>query len=153
MNLTQADVYLKLLQINENVKKNLKHKGIAIPKKNADGTISVGRFTIVKKQGFFQILDYNGEELYQNINLPQTAAVIANELAVRHFINLKVLDYDKKYGHAVFEESNQNKLLTCSNLKAEQKDIIRSKIDIVKAKKAYYRSEIELGFKKLISIR
>lgn len=152
MNLNEAEVYTKLRQINESVKNNLKRKGIAIPKKNADGTISVGTFKIVKDQGFYTILDYSGDKLYEQINLPQTAAVIANELAIRHFADLKILDYDRKYGHAAFEESNHNNLLS-KRIKAEYKDIIRSKVDIAKAKKKHYRSEIELGFKKLIHIR
>jgi len=152
MNLNEAEVYTKLRQINESVKSNLKRKGIVVPKKNTDGTISVGKFKIVKDQGFYTILDYSGLALYQKINLPQTAAVIANELAIRHFADLKILDYDRKYGHAAFEESNHNKLLNKS-IKAEYKDIIRSKVDIAKAKKEHYRSEIELGFRKLIHIR
>ena len=153
MNLNHADIYSKLQQINENVKQGLKRKGIVVPKKNADGSISVGKFRIIRSDQFYTILDYNEDVLYSGINLPQTAALLANELAVRHFIDKTILDIDRKYGHAVFEESNHCKLLNKKSLNPEIKDIIRSKIDLARARKSYYRHEIEEGFRKLIRIR
>lgn len=153
MNLTHAEVYSKLRQINQHVQDNLKKQGIVIPKKNADGSISIGKFKIVKSNGFFTVLNYDGEYLYENINLPQTAAVLANDLAIRHFVNRQILEVDRKYGHAAFEESYQNKLLSKKNLKEDFKDVIRSKIGVARAKKEFYKAEIEDGFKKLIRIR
>lgn len=153
MNLTIADIHQKLQQINISVKEDLKRKGIAVPKKNKDGSISVGQFRIIKDQQHFKILDYSGEILYQGINLPQTAAVLANELATKHFINKQILESDRKYGHAAFEEEYQHRLLSKKTANQNFKDIIRCKVDMAKIKKEFYRTEIENGFKKLVSIR
>lgn len=152
-NLNHSDVYNKVQLINQNVKHNLEKKGLMVPKKNKDGTISVGKFVIIKENGFYSIKDYSGEIVFRKINLPQTAAVIANDLAVRHFVDTKILDYDRKYGHAVFEESNQNKLLNKNSVNNEFKDVILCKIGISRSKKEYYRTAIDEGFKKLIRIR
>lgn len=153
MNLNHAEVYLKLRQINQQVQDNLKKQGIVVPKKNLDGSISIGKFKIIKNNGFFTVVNYNGEFLYEKINLPQTAAVLANDLALKHFVDKRIIEVDRKYGHAAFEESYQNRLLSKKNITEDFKDIIRSKVSEAKAKKELYKAEIESGFKKLIRIR
>ena len=76
------DLYKKIVQVSTQVKMELRRKGIVVPVENKDGTVTVGNFLIVKNSnGFYSILDKNDDVVVDQINLPQTAVVVANNLA------------------------------------------------------------------------
>ena len=68
-----------------NIKTTQRFHGISqYPVKNNDGSINIGRYTIVKDlSGFFDILDYSGDIVVDKINLAQTAIVLANKLTIK----------------------------------------------------------------------
>lgn len=146
-------IYQRLFDLQKKVKQDLKRKGLVPAKKNNDGTISVGRYKIIKNNGFYEIIDWSGEIKFKNINLAQTAAVVANNLAVNSFTNNKFIEIDYKYGSALFEEHYLNKLVNKKNVDKEVKEIYYHKAKIAAYKKAIYRNQIEDGYAKLISIR
>ena len=77
------DVYQKVKHLAENVKIQLQKQGIAIPSKAVDGTIMLGHYKIKKsKTGFYSILNYCNDVVVDQINLPQSAALLANRLAL-----------------------------------------------------------------------
>jgi hypothetical protein len=83
MKQTPDDIYQKVKQLGLDVKEQLKRQGIIIPTKTPDGSIRVGYYTIKRnKTGFYSILDYSNEAVVEFINLPQTAAMLANRLAL-----------------------------------------------------------------------
>jgi hypothetical protein len=156
MKLLPNDVYLKIKQLDHDVKEKLRHQGIVVPKKNNDGTISVGRFKIAKSnQGFYSVLDYANEAIVEMINLPQTAAVVANKLALGKFLDDDILDADRRYGHALFEEVLHKHLGEKSIKKQDldAADVMFTKASISKSKKDKYRREVVNGFEKLIRFR
>lgn len=147
------DLYLKIEQLSKNSKEKLLQQGVVIPIKNKDGTISVGKFVIKRnKGGFYSILDFEKDVVVDNINLPQTAAIVANGLALGKFISDDILDADRQYGYALFEEELHDKLvekyLTSKSL--DKMDIMTIKSKISKHKKEEYMKTVIRSFNKLI---
>ncbi|NBP03367.1 MAG: hypothetical protein EBU90_25425 [Proteobacteria bacterium] len=153
MNPNITTIYSRLKEISQNVKKELRKKGIATAKVNEDGSISVGKFKIVKHTGFYAIEDYSGEVRYDRINLAQTAAVVANDLAVKHFADIKFLDLDRKYGFAAFEETYYKQLSMKKSIEKEVREIQLCKANEARVRKDLYKHEIEQGYEKLIRMR
>lgn len=148
------DIYKKIIKISDDVKKDLRRKGIVIPVKNTDGTVSVGYYTIKKlDDGTYIIESRSGDPVVDNINLPQTAAVIANNLALGKFKDTALIDLDRKYGFAVFDEQLYTKAVAKSNKKSlEYFDLVLTKCLIARAKKEKYKTTIVKSFEKLIKL-
>ncbi len=149
-------IYETIKNLDRNVKEDLRRKGIVIPKRLKDGSIAVGRYKIVKQQtGFYSILDYRNEAIIEGINLPQTAAVLANKLALGKFLDDELLNNDRRYGHALFEEILHNQLAERSikKNKLDDADIFYTKAKISKYKKDRFKEVINSGYEKLIRIR
>jgi hypothetical protein len=142
-------LYRKLEVVSNQVKKQFRNKGIVIPIKNDDGSISLGNYTIVKENNFYKILNYAQETVVENINLPQTAAVLANNLALGKFIDIQILNIDRKYGYAEFEEQLSTRLLKKSKNNLVLYDLSLANGREKQAKKEFYRQEIQRSFEKL----
>jgi hypothetical protein len=115
----------------------------------------VGTFSIVKDTtGFYNILDSNQYIVEKNINLPQTAAVLANKLALGLWSDKEILDKDRKYGHCCFDETlYKQRYLKNKKLKNyDQAEIFIEKYQIAKLRKQQIHNEIVQGFEKLLKI-
>jgi len=149
------DVYLKIEQLGKDVKEKLRQKGIIVPLKSKDGSINVGYYSIKKKKdGFYCILDFEKEILIDMINLPQTAAVLANQLALGKLTDSDLLNADKSYGYALFDEELHVKLAE-KNIQSklfDRADVMTTKSRIARYKKEEYKRTVVRGFDKLIRI-
>lgn len=150
------EIYSKIKLLNKDVKQKLLSQGVVVPVRNKDGTIKVGKFIIKRLEtGFYSILDYRYEQIINNINLPQTAAVVANKLALGKWLDDTLLSCDTRYGHALFDEELHKKM---GHSLIQKKDIDRAELmftksEIAKRKKEKYKKEIDLGFMKLMNFR
>ena len=153
MKQTPDDIYKKVKQLGIDVKEQLKRQGIIVPAKTPDGSIRVGYYTIKRnKTGFYSILNYSNEAVVEFINLPQTAAMLANRLALGKYLDDELLDADRRYGHALFEEELHLTLaernLKLNNL--DRADVMFTKFNIAKHRKEQYKKTIFYGFDKLM---
>ena len=153
MKQTPDDIYKKVKQLGLDVKEQLKRQGIIVPTKTLDGSIRVGYYTIKRnKTGFYSILNYSNESVVEFINLPQTAAMLANRLALGKYLDNELLDADRRYGHALFEEE-LHLTLAERNLKSnnvDRADVLFTKFKIAKHRKEQHRKTIIIGFDKLM---
>ena len=153
MKQTPDDIYQKVKHLGLDVKEHLKRQGIIVPTKTPDGSIRVGYYTIKKnKTGFYSILNYSNEAVVEFINLPQTAAMLANRLALGKYLDSELLDADRRYGHALFEEE-LHLTLAERNLKSnnvDRADVMFTKFKISKHRKEQHRKTIFNGFDKLM---
>jgi len=153
MKQTPDDIYQKVKQLGLEVKEQLKRQGIIIPTKTPDGSIRVGHYTIKRtKTGFYSILNYRNDAVAELINLPQTAAMLANRLALGKYLDDDLLALDRSYGHALFEEE-LHLTLAERNLKSnniDRADVMFTKFNIAKHKREQYRKTIFNGFDKLM---
>jgi len=156
MKQTPDDIYKKVKQLGLDVKEQLRRQGIIVPTKTPDGSIRVGYYTIKKnKTGFYSILNYSNESVVEFINLPQTAAMLANRLALGKYLDSELLDADRRYGHALFEEE-LHLTLAERNLKSnnvDRADVLFTKFKIAKHRKEQHRKTIFNGFDKLMRFR
>lgn len=151
-----TELYKKIEQLNLEVKKNLERKGLVVPIHQSNGTIKIGYYYVKKvPSGLYTISDVSNHILVADINLPQTAILIANKLALGKWLDKDLIMQDKKYGFAVFEEilhkSSAKKLLKKKNF--EKAELIQLKASIALAKRQKYKESIISDFEKLISVR
>jgi hypothetical protein len=141
----------KILHVSNEVKEEFRKKGVAIPTINDNGSISLGNYTVTKNSnGFYNVLDYSGEAVVSQLNLPQTAAIVANNLALGKFVDVELVDKDRRYGYALFEEDQSKRALAKSSKKdLSYFDLMLTKHMISKAKKELYKSDIVKSFEKL----
>lgn len=151
MKTTPEDLYFRMKKLSVEVRKDLLRKGIVVPNKNDDGTVTIGRYTIVKNlDGSYAILDHSDEKIVDNINLPQTAIIVANKLALGQYKDSSLLDVDRRYGSADFEERLYRRAMS-----RKSNDFISvhvTKYEIARHKKTGYRESINRSFEKLLKL-
>lgn len=146
-------LYKKLKQVSLEVKTELSQKGLAIPVKNEDGSISIGNYTVKKINNYYQISDFKQETVVDRINLPQSAIILANGLALGRYLDRDLLTKDQRYGYAAFEEE-LHKRYAIKNIKKniDKADVAFTKSFLHKSKKDRYKTDILKTFEKLIRI-
>ena len=141
------ELYKKIIQLSNEVKQELRKKGLIVPSRNKDGSISMGKFTIVNdKENFYNIIDNRGLTLVKNINLPQTAVLLANSLALGKQVDDQIIGKDRSYGFAVFEEALTKRAIS-KTANIEKWDIMTTKNMMAQARMNYYKEQIVLSFK------
>jgi hypothetical protein len=147
----REEIFKKILKVSQTVEKDLRTRGIVIPTQNNDGTISVGSYMIVKNiDGYYFIKDRTNDVVVDQINLPQTAALLANGLALGKFADSKLIAEDKNYGYALFEEQLHKQALSRSKHRdIDYFHLAMTKFMISKAKKNVHKQSIVNSFEKL----
>jgi hypothetical protein len=148
--------YKTIVDLNSKVKSNLKKSGFIVPIKLNTGGIKIGNCVVQKNYtGFFEVINTSNDTCISNINLPQTAILLANASALGKLIDDNVLNLDKNYGYALFDEEVHLKAkANCIKSKDYIKfDIMIDKIVKARYKKELLKKEIDIRFRKLLSFR
>jgi hypothetical protein len=156
MKITSDEIYLKIQQISTDVKEKLKRQGIVVPVKKRDGSIQIGSYSIRKDgNGFYSIVDFRNEVIINRINLPQTAAIQANRLALGKYIDDDIMQADTKYGHAHFDEELHTHLAerSLSKKDLDKAEMMYTKSTIARHKKNQQMFEVKKSFEKLMRFR
>lgn len=141
------NLYKKIVEVSNEVKEKLRRKGVVIPTTNDDGSISVGHVKILKDgEVGYVIVDNQGDIIVRNINLPQTAVLLANSIAITRNYNKDIFLKDQLYGSALFEETLTKRALSKKNKNIDHWDLMTTKNNIAKAKKNFYKNEIHQTF-------
>ena len=152
MSSTSDQVLKKFKLVADIVKKDLKQRGIVIPTKNRDGTVSIENYSIVKNtNGFYSIKNRNGDTVVDNINLPQTAALIANSLALGKLTEQRFYRLDQEYGYMTFEVDllRQHAVQSLKKKNLDRADFLYTKLNIAKIKVETSKASIMNSFEKL----
>lgn len=155
MKLTPVQVLNELDKLNKNVSESLRKKGIVPPKKESDGSVRIGKFKISKtSEGYYMITDQRNEVIITEINLPHTAAILANKLALGNFTDSVLLNLDKQYGHHSFNEQicKHQYMKNCQIKNFDRAEIIIEKYKTARLKKQHYKNQILQGFNKLMRV-
>lgn len=153
---TNKEIYNRLLKLNKDVKEKLRLSGIVVPIKRDNDTIQLGYFYIKKvNAGHYNIVDSKNYVIVEGINLPQTAILLANKLALGKWLDNDILQVDKKYGFALFDEQLHKQLCKLSMKKKnyDRAEIMEDKSKIATRKKDYHKKTIMSNFEKLMDIR
>jgi hypothetical protein len=126
------NLYFKVEKLAKGIREELRSKGFVVPTDNGDGTVTVDNYTIVKERsGFYAIKDRDNDTVVEHINLPQTAALLANGLALGKWVDDSLLRVDQRYGYSLFEELQSKRIIERSN---KRKDY--DKLDLMCVKMA-----------------
>lgn len=132
-------LFKKIELLAEGVKKDFRSKGLIIPVKEANGSIKFNSYTIIRDQsGFYSIISASNIIIVSNINLPQTAIILANSLALGCGTDDKIINIDKQYGFNLFEEEQCKRVATAM---AKRKDWDRMDTLIIKQNIARHRAK------------
>ena len=112
-------LYSKIKEIAQGVAADLKAKGLVVPTRSKSGTIKFGNYSIIKKNGFYSIIANSDINIVERINLPQTAILVANALALGKWADDKMINADQQYGFSSFEEDQCKQV---SEAAAKKKD-------------------------------
>jgi hypothetical protein len=148
-------LYSKVKEIAQGVTSDLKIKGLVVPTRLPSGAIKFGGYSIIKKNGLYSITTNSDIKIIERINLPQTAILVANSLALGKWIDDKLINTDQQYGFCSFEEDQYKHI---SETAAKQKDWDKFDILAVKQSRAHIKAEnakksIVISFEKLRRIR
>lgn len=153
--LAEKQLYKKLTELALEIKENLRERGYVVPAENEDGKVKIGNYFIVKDKGFFSVTDLRNNTVYEKINLPQTALIIANSLALGQTINNKILENDQQYGYGYFEDLNYNRLFkSLLNKKDYDKfEALLIKQELAQSRAEHAKNYILTNFEKLRRMR
>ena len=136
----KENLYKQVEDLALEIKADFRAKGVAIPSIQQDGSTRLGNYSIVKDhEGFYNIFNSQQHVIYSGINLPQTALLVANALALNHYVNCKLLDDDKQYGFSLFELKNFQRL--CDSL-IKQQAWDRYEALMIKKETAYKKAQL-----------
>ena len=144
------NLFIKIQQLKTEVKQDLRRKGLIVPTQNKNGSIGIGWYTIVKNPKGYDILDFDNEVIQGGINLPQTAILIANKLALGYHRDSDLIETDRKYGFADFEEQLYKRIM--ANQLSEKFLIYLTKRDLAQHKKKMFKQDILRSFEKLVKL-
>ena len=101
--MNQSQIFEKLEKLAYNINNKFKDSGIVLP--YIDGDIVIGNYKISKShEGFYCIKNMNNDVIFDRLNLPQTAILIANDLSLGKWLNQRLFNDDKNYGYCIFEK-------------------------------------------------
>jgi hypothetical protein len=144
------DLYEKIERVSEKVRADFRQRGIVIPVKNSDGSINIGRFRVVNQTtGFYAVYNSNGEVIVEGINLPQTAALIANDLALGRILDPRIVNQDREYGYALFKETLYSQRVKDPTRDFNSYELSKIKESIAKNRREQFQNGIVQRFEKL----
>lgn len=144
------DISADIEKLGKHLRDEFRRKGFEIPEKNSDGSIGIGSYKIIKYNQYYKITDLRNNIIVDNINLPHTAALLTNSLALGRFIDYDLLKKDQKYGYAEFEEQLHDQRLKKAHLMdVDAEQLSLNKRSINRAKKQQLKNDIAKRFEKL----
>jgi len=146
----QKDLVERVNTIAEHVKDDLRKKGVIVPVKQKDGSVHFDDYIMVKESDGYHI--YKKKlHIAGPINLPQTAIVIANGLALGRLVDDKLIEQDRWYGFKLFDEEvytkSANNSLKSKNY--DKADFCFTRASIAKQQKETHKRDIMSHFNRI----
>jgi hypothetical protein len=147
------NIFNKIEVVAKHVVTDLKNRGYIVPVQQEDGSIKFNSFTVKKNNGFYSVLGRNNKVVVDSINLPQTAALLANDLALGKLLDKDIVNLDKDYGYKLFDETVYSTAARRKKNNIDQVIFYETRCEIAKFQKLELKNRILNSFKKLTSIR
>jgi hypothetical protein len=152
MSLTSDQLLKKFKTVADSVKQDLRKKGVIVPTKNKDGLVKFDNVVIKKMPtGFYSIETMTGDVILDKINLPQSAVLLANGLALKKMVDDYFFNLDKEYGFRKFEvdlfQLRARQSLKKNNI--DRADFLYTRLKISEDKAKSAKASIVNSFEKL----
>jgi hypothetical protein len=148
-------IYKEVKKIALEVKTNLRRNGFVIPTVLKDGSINVDGYLIVKTDNFYEIKNIKNQSIVDSINLPQTAALLANDLALGKWLDTDLVARDRYYGYKNFEEqlTKKSAVRYLKRNDLDRAELMFTKWKIAKSQALVTKNDIIANFEKLRRLR
>ena len=151
MEKVQKNLVDRVKVLADSVKQDLKKKGVVVPIKLKDGSTAFENYLVQKRNDAWYVLDKRKEIVAGPINLPQTAIVYANSLALGRQGDSILLEHDRWYGFKDFDEevytNSANNSLKSKNY--DKADWCFTRASIAKMQKETHKKYILSNFNRL----
>jgi hypothetical protein len=147
-------LFQKVESLAKSVLTDFQRRGYVIPVEQSDGRIKIGAYIVGKNSnGFYSVTDSRNNVYADNLNLKQTAALIANDLALGKILDTAIIDIDKTYGYKLFDEQVYENAAKRKKNTLDQDVFYETRCKIARSQKEHAKQQIFNSFRKLTSIR
>jgi hypothetical protein len=149
------DVFLKFEAVAKTVIDDLRSRGFIVPIEQDDGSFKFDNILVEKSpDSTYRVRHANNNFFYvENLNLPQTAVLIANDLALGKIVDNKLIAMDAEYGYKLFDQEVYLQAAKRKKITLDQEIFYQTRSEISKVKKQEIKNRILRAFKKLSAIR
>jgi hypothetical protein len=149
------DVFLKFETVAKTVIDDLRSRGFIVPIEQDNGSLKFDNILVEKSpDNTYRVRHADNNFFYvENLNLPQTAVLIANDIALGKIIDNKLVDMDAEYGYKLFDQEVYLSAAKRKKNTLDQEIFYQTRLEISKVKKQEIKSRILRAFKKLSAIR
>ncbi len=145
-------VFNQFQLVAKQVLTDFKTRGHVIPVRQPNGSIQYEKFLVSKnKNGLYSVSSKN-IVYYDTINLPQTAAIVANDLALGRIVDNQLITADRDYGFKLFEEELYQQASKRKKNTIDQVIFYDTRRQIARVHKQTIKDRIMRTFKKLTNI-
>ena len=146
------NVFNQFELVAKQVLTDLKGKGYVVPVHGNNGSIKFEKFSVVKNNnGRYTVFSRN-VVYFDDLNLPQTAAIIANDLALGRILDSSLVTLDRDYGFKLFEEELYEHAAKRKKNTLDQVIFYDTRKRIARAQKQALKERILKSFRKLTNI-
>lgn len=147
-------IFNKVQQVAKSVKEELREQGYVIPIKEKDGSYNFDGVYVKKIKGtFYTVYDKYGMPVVENVNLLQTAMVLANSIALGRYPDIKLIEADRQYGYQSFKIDVYTARLKKAIELTDNWLYYDTRMRIAQANSENYKRTIMHSFDKLRNIR
>ncbi len=147
-----SNIYNQFQLVARQVLTDLKKKGYVVPVPGPNGSLKFEKFTVLKNSNGLYTVRGKSITYFEDINLPQTAAILANNLALGKILDTSIINLDRDYGYRLFEEELYQKAINRPKNSLDQFIMYDTRKRIARAKKQEIKDRILSSFKKLTNI-
>jgi hypothetical protein len=147
-------LFQKVESLAKTVISDFQRRGYVIPVEQKNGTIKFNSYIVGKNtNGFYRVSDTRNNIYADNLNLVQTAALIANDLALGKILDTAIINIDKTYGYKLFDEQVYETAAKRKKNTLDQDVFYETRSKIARSQKEHAKQQILSSFRKLTSIR
>jgi len=147
-------LFIKVEKIAKTVIDSLKKKGYVVPSSLSNNRVNFDGYIVGRdREGFYYISNPRKDTLIDKINLPQTAAVVANNLALGKSAVDSLLVQDKYFGYKDFDQAVFKRAMDRNKQDIDQFAYWQTRYNDAKHQAKSHRSAIVNSFEKLRSLR
>jgi hypothetical protein len=147
-------LFIKVEKIAKTVIDSLKKKGYVVPSLLSNNRVNFDGFIVGRdREGYYYITNPRKDLLIDKINLPQTAAVIANNLALGRNNIENLLDQDKYFGFRDFDTLIFKRAMDRNKQDIDQFAYWQTRYNIARQQAKSHKITIVNSFEKLRSLR
>lgn len=146
------NIYPKLEKLAHKVHADFRKQGVSIPFYADDGALSVYGYRVIHEtNGKYSITDVTSHVVVADINLAQTAMLLANSLSLGRWLDTDLINIDRQYGYQLFEKClfKQSQATSMSRKNYDRAEWLGDKYNIANRKATTLKQRIDVEFGKL----